>query len=499
MDQLKPILAGMKQHRFWIISGIVFLAFMATWYLETSRLRTEADNLKSTYEQSFSTVSTVGGIQNHPNPNMEKGMDALQAKYYLDLEAAWRAQYEAQVALLKWPDMGKDFQDVVDRLKPIENTVAAQLTELEEPLTSDQRDRYRYFIQDFLPELAELVGAHWSPDGPAPKDKKILVDWKPGNQTAIRDSRFTWENSTPTTLEVLYAQEDMWVYTALLNVIKNVNGDIEGKYQAAIKEIDFLEIGPDAIGLAGSLQPLKGSATGAMGMDSGSGGMGMGIGAGGMGMDEEGAGSGAGPMGSGGTGSVTTTSVDPAENRYVDKEFKPLSAEKLRGAFDSENPEDAIYAVAKRIPVRMRFVMDQRKIPRLLAECANYEMQIEIRQVRVNCPSGSTFRGGGFGGGGGGMGGLMGEGGMGMDGMGGMGGMGMGEGGMGMDGMGGTDGRVGNAPLKLKDSSPWDVTVELYGIVMLYNPVEISKIKSKLKLPEPEPADAGDPVPTEAG
>ena len=95
---------------------------------------------------------------------------------------------------------------------------------------------------------------------------------------------------------------------------------------------------------------------------------------------------------------------------------------------------------------------------------------------------------------------------MGMDGGGMGGGMGMGgggegdermDGGMGMGmGMGGSVGD-GASPLKLKDSSPWDVTVEVYGMVMLYNPVEISKIESKLNLPEP-PADGG-PIPTEAG
>ena len=59
-------------------------------------------------------------------------------------------------------------------------------------------------------------------------------------------------------------------------------------------------------------------------------------------------------------------------------------------------------------------------------------------------------------------------------------------------------GGIGNQEtLNLKDSSPWDVTVEIYGIILFYNPVAISKIESKLNLPET--VTPGTPVPTEAG
>ena len=75
--------------------------------------------------------------------------------------------------------------------------------------------------------------------------------------------------------------------------------------------------------------------------------------------------------------------VDPAEKRYVDKNYQPLAGEALRAAMTSTDPEDAYLAVAKRMPVRMRFQMDQRAIPRLLLACSNSPLTIEVRQVRV--------------------------------------------------------------------------------------------------------------------
>ena len=88
-----------------------------------------------------------------------------------------------------------------------------------------------------------------------------------------------------------------------------------------------------------------------------------------------------------------TPGLDPADNRYVDNHYQPLPASMLRSVLKKPTPgettepiapEFAYLAVAKRIPVRMRLRVDQRKLNRLLAECANSELTIEIRQIRIN-------------------------------------------------------------------------------------------------------------------
>jgi len=71
----------------------------------------------------------------------------------------------------------------------------------------------------------------------------------------------------------------------------------------------------------------------------------------------------------------------------------------------------AFGAEYKRLPVRMALKMDQRWLPRLIAECASEPLQIEVQEVRVNPPEGiggsasgapgSSFRGGDSGPGGG--------------------------------------------------------------------------------------------------
>jgi len=107
------------------------------------------------------------------------------------------------------------------------------------------------------------------------------------------------------------------------------------------------------------------------------------------------AGMSSGPGGMGGT----SAPVDPAFGRYVDDKYAVLDPAKLRTAHSSNSKEDALLAVAKRMPVRMRFRIDQRKMSKMLAECGNSKLPVEVRQVRLNRPA-ATVGGnsGGYGG-----------------------------------------------------------------------------------------------------
>jgi hypothetical protein len=178
----------------------------------------------------------------------------------------------------------------------------------------------------------------------------------------------------------------------------------------------------------------------------------------------------------------------------------------------SRSPEDALLAVAKRMPVRIRVGIDQRKLNVFLAQCGNAKLPLEVRQVRINRPPapvggmggygmmagggpgyesgyspGGTAGYGGFAGSGdggystGGFGGLGGFSAMGGGGApGGFGGFGStaGEGYTTPGGMGGS-GRPGATPGSVTaDASvdPHMIDVEVYGIVYIYNPVNVNQL-----------------------
>jgi hypothetical protein len=70
---------------------------------------------------------------------------------------------------------------------------------------------------------------------------------------------------------------------------------------------------------------------------------------------------------------------DPADYRYVGTNYSALPAEKVRSAMKSENPDDAFYVVAKRMPIRLQLVVDQRRLYRLLTECDRVALLIDNR------------------------------------------------------------------------------------------------------------------------
>jgi hypothetical protein len=482
MEQLKTAGAWLKRNYFWVLTGLCVLLSITFWFLSTGALASKTDEWRSKIELSEGIANTIRSTENHPNDITHAKMNERIALVSSDVFAAWAARYDKQKQYLVWPRfLGDSFLNKVQGLQPIESHIKFPIER--ELLNTNQREVYRNFINRVLPDLAKIVGTPWyedDDDGTEP-----LVEWVTSNQKEIHDSRFSWPGREPTTLEILYAQEDLWVLSAVLNVIKNTNGDISQRYQAAVKTIKYIDIGRDAIGFGGSISTVSSSRSGGDGMSGGMGNSGMGGEGMGMGM------SGAAGDNSGIDDSKAT--LDPGDNRYIDTEFQPVLASKLRSAFDSVDASDAYLIVAKRIPVRLGLIVDHRQVPKLLAECGNADMQLEIRQIRIGTDGlnpGRSFVGGGsgggmFGGGGGENeegdlgGGMGGEGGM----FGGGGGDEGGLGGEGAEGMGGALGGMGDSgQVKLSDDSPFDVHVELYGIVYIYNPVDREKLGEKVEI-----------------
>ena len=69
-------------------------------------------------------------------------------------------------------------------------------------------------------------------------------DWDDTDRGQVL-GHFDWPE-TPSTFQVVMAQEDLWVYEALLRVIKKANEGATTQANAAIKKIEALEIGQDA-------------------------------------------------------------------------------------------------------------------------------------------------------------------------------------------------------------------------------------------------------------
>jgi hypothetical protein len=275
-------------------------------------------------------------------------------------------------------------------------------------LKANLRTGYGLYIRDELPELAKRINSNWM--ATTPEGTKRIVTWNTENQQTIASRHFQWnQESCPNLAQVLYSLEDLRVLEAIMDVIAETNKNATADYNAAVKRIDYIHLGSAAAQRAGTVMRLGATSTTTP----------------------------TGPQPSGVIGSEPSDSdsssdssdssepsepsepsdptapalapqpgaaADPADLRYVDLDYKPLPAAALRASIKSQNdsnvqqdPQQAKLAVAKRLPVRIMLSIDQRKLPELVAACGNSSLTIEVRQIRMNPtstgvagPSGAT-------------------------------------------------------------------------------------------------------------
>ena len=156
----------------------------------------------------------------------------------------------------------------------------------------------------------------------------------------------------PSSAEVRLTQEDLWVYAALLHIVRKVN---EGHYVAKIPKISSIRIGKTA-----AQESEAGMASNHI-------------------FHLQAAAGGEAAVASAATPGGETGPKPLDENRYVGADGKPLAG----GATAND--------LFKRMPVSLHLTIDQREINKLLVECANSPLPVEVRQLRI-APGGGSHK-----------------------------------------------------------------------------------------------------------
>ncbi len=461
---MKNFTRSLRKYHFWILLILVIVVSGVGWYLTGNTVAREFKQNEGRINDAFRKMKDRAAEQLHPNDEYLKGGDEENAKRRVSVWDAWKIKYEKQGPLFAWPDPGPEvpleeaFLDIVADLRPFETKVPYPPDPAKEELLRYRlREDYPLYIKDEVPKLAEIIGSNgWgvqndkqpggagefpgSPpngdEGRAAAEKTNLsaIRWSPEDQQQILADHFDWSlrpDPVPTTLEILYAQEDLWVYRALMKIIRETNGGTGSKGNMAIPQIEFVRIGKSAKWNAAPITDPGGKSEGAgkqrPGKDKGA--------------DEAPALHNGGSRG----GASSAPTDDPADFRYVDMANQPLTGEKLRGTTGGAGAEQATLAVAKRMPVHMKLVIDQREINKLLIECGNSPLMVEVQQLRFN-PGG------------------------------------------GVEAVGGT-GKPGSDGIAISDQPDYR-TIELYGIISMYNPVNADAL-GKEEAPKEEGAKEG--------
>ena len=423
MDKVKLALEMLKKYHFWVLCSVAIVVILLCWTWATADLASRFDKRKGELDQHFNATRQILSNPSLRNEGSVKATQDEHSKQKDQVLDGWKLLYQQQKGNNPLPAvLGDDFRLHFEALQPGQE------------MHDRFRERYLNFIGRHYPTLLRLVdiyrpsdvpldeytdalrgsgsaagrgGSRRGPMGggagfgeemgmgrparpartgrpgeavPEADPWQGLVEWP---QPEIFDITAGWEQ-TPTTQQVLLAQEDLWVYEALLRIINNVNAGVETHEKAWIKRIDALEIGRPAAEAWGANQEPIFAEPAAATESSAGGGMGEGMGMeGGMGetapgMGMGGMGGGMGEMGGelGGSGMGRQDNVNLLDGRYVDESGRPLLAQE----FETQPP----YAEFKMMMVHMNLFMHQRRIPKLLVECANSAMPIEVIRLRIN-------------------------------------------------------------------------------------------------------------------
>lgn len=432
-----------KKYSIWVAIPVAILVALVVKTMAVGKIEKDFETTKSELEGAKSTVQKIASDMGQPNQKTIDEINQHSRVLYFDIFNAWGYLEKDQKEKNRWPIvLGTDFVTKVESLKPGE-----QLGVLD-------CERYRNFITDHLPTMIMSVdirkteirrydprtglpaqdaegneiwdiddtsypslkntsatGASVSAGGYGSQESSGGSNFGGyggggGNQglgtvgssgssiEAVnpdirRTGKVDWASPEIFSLvsnlgqdrlnsvQIWCTQEDFWVYDALLWVVKKANEGAKGQYDAPVKRIENILIGQKASPLLATLDKTIGSfsATSATSSSSDSSST--------PSSTDSSDGSSSSLGGTAGPGLTATPEqwrTFLINNRYVDLANKPLLA--------SATPP---FKEFNRMPICLRLIVDQQRIPDILVNCANCRMPIDIIQVRVNPGRGKSF------------------------------------------------------------------------------------------------------------
>ena len=444
MDQLRTALAWLKRHHFWVLSVLAALIGVGCWWSASGKLDKLFGANKGTIQGAFTSVQNIQKEPFHANEDVNTKQSAQTKQQAEGVAKLWQQLYDRQRAgVLKWPvpPLSKEFGDAVEKLQ------------FGADIRPELRNNYQNYVDGHFPELPKQIDARpieanevasggpgggfgrgrFEGMGPvamstdsSQDETDFVCEWNQADQAFVRDQMDFRQQ--PSSLRIWVTQEDLWVYHTLLDVIAKTNhaANATRMSNAAVKSVYELAVGQRAAKYSRTIgrllfPPPTATPTGGPG-EAGPGGA-----PGGAVMGPEGGPGGRGgfspemmPGGGPGGGQMTEEQERTVllYGRYLGPDGKPIPfgsaggvGEAGPGAAPAPDPAAAAAPAGpldltvfgqeyKRLPVRMVLRMDQRWLPRLVAECASEPLQVEVQEVRINVPEAGSTEGGGPGGGG---------------------------------------------------------------------------------------------------
>lgn len=391
MDDLRPILAAIRKHQFWVVAALLPCVLVPTLFAAQSALEVQKAANRNQIAARKRELDGVRQKTPHPNAQWKAALDADADRVRKETIDEWRRLWSSQSGLRVWPqELGTQFIAQVNNLR------SGGVLDVE------SRNRYQTDVRDLVKKLPERMGAEErmtdrragtaaeGSEKPARPTTAFHVAWRSENQRAIYQW-FDWQNlpddGRAATAQIVLAQEELWVYGMLCDAVRRANADAKTEFEAAIITVEELLVGYPAA----EEQPGGQGTQRIMRMAGGVEFAGPGVTApqnypkpahprfgGGGGARTVFAPPGGQPgvvPGGGQPGSGPGADAAYRDGIYVDFNGKPLTAAEL---------DAGATPMVHLMPFTLRMTMDDRKIEPFLADLATQSVPIDVRQLRIN-------------------------------------------------------------------------------------------------------------------
>lgn len=390
-DSIRPYATVLAKHHFWLLALLAPLLLLPLLRLANASMGGKIKLQKDKIDSQIKALKTVAGRKDHPNEAWSKAIETQVKAIRQETLGEWKRFWDSQQSLRAWPDkFGPDFVKAVVALRPGAN------------LDRQFLQRYQNMVPDVVRQLPGRMGSAEAMadatakagSGKATNAARGIVVWSADDQTRLYKS-FKWDR-TPSTVQVLLAQEELWLYGMWCDFVARANQRATGAFDATITDVEQLAIGypaaEDRPGGEGGSRVLVSKAESSPASDAGQGT------AGSIPATKEPAGRPAHPRFGGGAAPATPRSGEPGaadglgatqvvaspdapfrEWIYVDFSGRPLTSTELASAPEAQ--------MVHLVPFVLRVVMDERRLDALLADIAASAIPIDVRQVRINADS----------------------------------------------------------------------------------------------------------------
>lgn len=340
----------------------------------STRLRTTFETNRKKIEAAEKSLQNAsksqrGGVR--ANGAIVKQVDSQRTTLSKELLQLWQQLYDRQAKFMVWPAAVKTSQADEAASNPAAEPAPGKKTKSKKSKPKSQANKKtkpndlseptrQAYNEKVVPAEFERIFAKLNPRRakPAkestsalfhdqPADFDGLVAWDPKQREAII-ARHQLTTGIPSAARVKLVQEDLWIFESLVDAVQSLNRNVNDPLIAPLKQVDTIDVAQwAAVACAESSAAKKSPAKKS-------------------------------PPSEG-------DSPDDAllDGRYLDAQGQPLKA-------GAKQP----FAEFKQIFVYLKLVIDERRLPDLLAQLANAPLAVEVRRVTIQfVPDAASSRG----------------------------------------------------------------------------------------------------------